>query len=326
MKNIFFALALIFSFICFLPDGPIYAGKMRLKIAMILWRGETSAERGFKTRLKELGYFAEYTIMNARQDPKELGRILRNKLEPTLRKFDYIYTFGTTVSKRTKFILHNRVPQLFNIVTDPVKSGLVKTMRKTGGNINGATHIIPVSVQIRSALKVFPFRKLCLIFNPREENSMIQRKRLHEVAKEYHFEVVDLRSPPTLDLLQKNLKKLIDGSVQADAVFLPSDSFLLSKSKIIGRQLRAAKIKSIGTIKKFIDGGALLGFVPDYHMMGKTVANIVDRHQKGEKIQTLPIQMPYRIQEPALVINRTTSEVLNFRVPAKYMKRAIFVD
>ncbi len=56
MKNIFFALALIFSFICFSSDGPVYAQKMRLKIAMIQWRGETEACRGFKDAMKELGY------------------------------------------------------------------------------------------------------------------------------------------------------------------------------------------------------------------------------------------------------------------------------
>ena len=48
---------------------------------MILWRGETQAESGFKDGLNELGYSAEYIIMNADQDIKKLGSLL-NELKP----------------------------------------------------------------------------------------------------------------------------------------------------------------------------------------------------------------------------------------------------
>lgn len=315
MKKIFIcsiSLALVISLT--LSNSAFAAGKT-LKIAMLLWRGETKAEQGFKDGLKELGYSVEYTMMNAGQDRKELRRILNNEIAPKLNDLDYIYTFGTTVSRMTKIFIHNKVPQLFNIVASPVKSGIVQSMGKRGGNISGTTHIVPVSAQIEAAFKVVQFKRLGLLFNPREKNSMIQRERLYHAAKEFYFEVIDLRSPPELDILKKNLQKLIDKSIVVDAVYLPSDSFLISRAKLIGSQLRVAKVKSIGSVKAFIDNGALIGVVPDYYEMGRAVATIVDRHQKGERLQDIHVHQGYRTKEPILMINETTSDILDFNIP-----------
>jgi ABC-type uncharacterized transport system substrate-binding protein len=326
MRKIFIcsiSLALIISLT--FTYSPFAAGKP-LRIALLLWRGETKAEKGFKDGLKDLGYPVEYTTLSAGQDREELRRILNNEIAPKLNDLDYIYTFGTTVSKMTKISIHDRVPQLFNIVTGPVESGIVRSMQKTGGNISGVTHRIPVSVQIAAAFGIIQFKRLGLLFNPREKNSMIQREKLHHIAKEFYFEVVDLRSPPALDTLKKNLQKLIDKSIVVDVVYLPSDSFLISKAKLIGAQLRVAKVKSIGCLKAFIDNGALMGVVPDYYEMGRVAATIVDRHQKGETLQDIPVQQGYRIKEPTLMINKTTSEILNFSIPEALREKAIIVD
>jgi ABC-type uncharacterized transport system substrate-binding protein len=314
------SIAFIISLI--LSNSASAAGKP-LRIALLLWRGETAAERGFKDGLKDLGYTVEYNIMSAGQDREGLRRTLNNEIAPKLNDLDYIYTFGTTVSKMTKIFIHNRVPQLFNIVFAPVEADIVRSMEKTGGNISGATNVVPVSVRIAAALKIMQFKRLGLLFNPREKNTMIQRQEVYDVSKKFHFEVVDLRSPPALDMLQQNLKKLIDKTVVVDAVYLPNDSFLISKAKLIGAQLRVARVKGIGSIRDFIDNGVLMGHVVDYYKLGRAVATIVDRHQKGENLAEIPV---YKVLEPTLMINKTTSEILNFRIPEALKKKAIIVD
>ena len=293
-----------------------------LKIVMILWRGETQAESGFKDGLKELGYLVDYIIMNAGQDIKKLGNLL-NQLKPKFDEFDYIYTFGTTVSRRTRVIVNDRVPQIFNVVTDPVGAGIVQSMESSGGNINGMSNKIPIAVQIQSALEVIKFGKLGIFFNPREKNSMITRKELYNIAKDFDFEVIDLRSPPVQKMLQENLQKLIDKLILVDAVYLPPDSFLVSNAELIGSQLRVAKVKSIGAIKGFIENGALMGVVFDYYQLGRTVAGIVDRHQKGEKLQNMPIA---KVEKPYLVINKTTSDILNINIPEAVVQKAAIVE
>ncbi len=322
MKNIVFRLLFLILVTLLVFSNSLLAGEKSLKIAMILWRGETRAESGFKDGLKELGYSAEYIIINAGQDIKKLGLLL-SKIKPKFDEFDYIYTFGTTVSRRTRVIVNDRVPQIFNVVTDPVGAGIVQGMESSGGNISGMSDAIPISVQIKSALEVIKFNKLGIFFNPREKNSMIIRKELYNIAKDFDFEVIDLRSPPVQKMLQENLQKVIDKSILVDAVYLPSDSFLVSNAELIGSKLRAAKVKSIGAIKSFIENGALMGVVFDNYQLGRTVAKIVDRHQKGEKLQNIPIA---KVEKPYLVINKTTSNILNIKIPEAVFKKATIVE
>ena len=322
MKNTVFRLLFLCLVVLLVSSSSLLASEKSLKVAMILWRGETRAESGFKDGLKGLGYSAEYTIKNAGQDIKKLG-VLLSELKHKFDEFDYIYTFGTTVSRRTRVIVNDRVPQIFNVVTDPVRAGIVQSMESSGGNISGMSNAIPISVQIKSALEVIKFNKLGIFFNPREKNSMITRKKLYNVAKDLDFEVIDLRSPPVQKMLQENLQKLIDEPILVDAVYLPSDSFLVSNAKLIGSQLRTAKVKSIGAIKSFIDNGVLMGVVIDYYQLGRAVAKIVDRHQKGEKLQNIPIE---KVEEPYLVINKTTSDILNIKIPEAVLKKAAIVE
>lgn len=316
----------ILLFVMFMAvSAPTYqafgAAENNIKIAMILWRGETEAEKGFKDRLKELGYSVQYTVLNAEQQKSQVGSILRKRLKP--EDFDYIYTFGTTVSKQTKSYLKGRSSQIFNIVTDPVKAGLVNNLKASGDNICGVKLGIPLTFQIESALKIIDFKTLGFIFNSREKNSDIILKELIELSKRLNFEVIKLRSPPARERLEWNLQRLIDKKVKVDAVFLPSDSYVVSRAKFIAAQLKVAKIKSIGSIKKLIKEGALLGSVADYRDLGQQAAMIVDRHQKGDSLKKIPIQLP---QNPKMVINVTTSAALDFALPEDVLKNAIVLE
>jgi hypothetical protein len=125
-----------------------------LKIALVLWRGETEAEQGFRDNLKELGYEAQYTVMNAGQDRSELGRLLREDLKPRLAGFDYVYVFGTTATVAAKSIVQDKVPIIFNVVADPVGAGIVKSMDASGGNLAGVTNEIPLALQLQTALSL----------------------------------------------------------------------------------------------------------------------------------------------------------------------------
>jgi putative tryptophan/tyrosine transport system substrate-binding protein len=178
-------------------------------------------------------------------------------------------------------------------------------------------------LQIETALKIIQFKRLGILFNPREKNSMVERQKLHDIAEKFHFEVVDLRSPPAQDMLEQNLQALVDKSVVVDAVYLPLDSYMQSNAKLIVSKLRNAKVKSIGTTKDYTENGALVGVVPDYYQLGKAVSSIVDRHQKGEKLHSIPIEIT---KEPTLMINKTTADLLQITIHEDVLKRAVLVE
>ena len=300
--------------------NPHFVAANDLKIAIILWRGETDAEKGFKEKLKELGYSVQYTTLNANQKKSQVGNILRKQLKPD--DFDYVYTFGTTVSKLTKNFLKGRAPQIFNIVTDPVKAGLVNSLESSGSNICGVKLGIPLDLQIKNALEIIHFKKLGFLFNSREKNSNILLRELIQLSRQFDFKVIKLRSPPARKRLEWNLQRLIDKKVDVDAVYLPSDSYVVSRAKYVANQLKVANIKSIGAIKKFIKEGILLGSVADYRSLGKQAAMIIDRNQKGKKLENIPIPVP---KNPKLVINSATSAALGFTISEDVLKNAVLL-
>ena len=300
-----------------------WASAKSLRIAMVLWRGETEAEKGFRDGVKEQGYTAEYVVMNAGQDRAELGRLLREDVKPKLETFDYVYAYGTTVALATKTIVQDKVPVVFNIVADPLGAGLVKSLDASGGNIAGVTNGVPLTLQLETALKIGPIRRLGILFNLREKNSMLVRDKIAEVARLLNVEVVDLRSPPAQDMLQDNLRKLRDRTIAVDAVYLAPDSFIVSNAKLVGAELRAAKVRSIAAIETFVEEGALMGVVADYYELGRAAATIVQRHQGGRRLQDMPVLAD---QNPVLKINGPTTRALGVKIPEAMLKRAVIVE
>ncbi len=307
---------------CLALSSCVFAGPQNLKVAMVLWRGETKAEFGLKDKLKELGYSVHYTIYNAEQNRSNLAHMLRMGLEPKHKQFDYIYSFGTTASQMTRRVVLDRIPHIFNIVTAPKEAGIVENMDSTGGNVSGISHSSSLELQIKSALQIKKFTKIGYFFNPREENSKITLEQLDSIGKNYKFEVVIFRCAPNSEMLLNYLQKLVETPSTVDAVYLPLDSYIISKASVLGEKLKIAKIMSIGAQKDYIDNGALLGLIPDYYQLGTVAAGIIDRHRKGEKLENIPV---HTVRKPTLFINETTRKALGISISIELLKKATII-
>ena len=301
---------------------PVSAADQELHIAMLLWRGETEAEVGFKAGLQELGYEVSFEIHDAAQDLSNLGAMLRI-INSNLIAYDYIYTFGTTVSRRARVVIGGKLPQIFNIVTDPVGAGIVDSLEAPGLTIGGGSDRIGITRQLDEVGRLVSFRKLGFFFNPREKNSMITRDELHRYGRERGFEVIDFPSPPVDQVLQRNLQKLSDSPDLVDAVYFAPDSYLTSQAQLIGSRLRQVKIISITQIRSLIEHGVLIGVTGDYTELGRAVASIVDRHQKGMALEQIPVAHFSRLK---LLMNRTSADLLGLNLDESLPPNAELVD
>ncbi|MEH6626001.1 MAG: ABC transporter substrate-binding protein [Motiliproteus sp.] len=297
------------------------AGPIALDVTMVLWRGETEAERGFRDGLKARGYQVNYHLLNANQQRKDLANLLRSDLD-NLRKSDYIYSFGTTATKMVKQIISNHTPHLFNIVLDPVGSGIVDSLQHSGGNLSGVSHQLPLQSQLQAALKMGAIKRLGFFFNPRERNSELTRIKLIEVAKQFDIAVIELRCPPESNRLDHYLQQLSSHAIAVDAVYLPMDSYLISQAAKIGQALQQTRLISIGAQRTYIDNGVLIGFVPDYYDLGRVAASLLDRHYKGESLQQMGI---YEAKTSRLLINERTLDHLKSSLPAVDFANAVIV-
>ncbi len=297
-------------------------GLKKLSVAMILWRGETDSEVGFRDTLRHLDYFVDYSVFDAAQDKAGVSAIINRDILPNLEKFDYIYTFGTTVSVALKQQLNNRTPQVFNIVVDPVGAGLVDSMDSSNGNISGVSNRVPLAVQLENVRKVIPFQSIGFLYNPLENNSVLIRDKMRKLAGEMGFQLKELQASPQDNQLKKALQELVALEKKPDLVYLPADSFLISQAETIAELLNHNKINSVGAARAYIDKGILIGTVTDYTLLGYMAASVIDRNQRGEPLNTIPVQSQVK---PRIVVNTSTAKYLGVNIPEKIMQQAIAI-
>ena len=280
-----------------------------LKLLMVLWRGETDAERGFLDQLQQQVPL-EVTRINAQQDRSQLARELWS-LAPNFDQFDLLYSFGTTASVMTKSVNRERAPQLYSMVHNPAAAGL-EPATPTSPPLTGSTDAIPARQQLNVARQLFDIKRIGLLFNSREQNSRIQLEELELLCQEMGIKLVILRVAPNSQSLENHLARLRASSVDIDTLYLPNDSYIISQSKQIMAAVQHPPYRAIGTHETFVRDGALLAVAPDFEAMGRNLARLLLELQADGFRSHLP---PITVEQQRIIYNDTTRQRLKVQIP-----------
>lgn len=292
--------------------------KNDVHIAMVLWRGVTEAEQGFQAQLKESGEFGcHFEIFDANQDKKKLKTIIQ-ALDPS--KYDLIYAFGTTVTKMLKQRVSDR-PIVFNIVSRPIKAKVIDSWENSGSNVTGASNAVPMHSAFSTVSRVLKIRRLGFLYNPKEDNSKIQRDEIEGLQGKFGYRMVDVPIE-TLDDLPGAIGKLLDGNV--DAVLLPSDSFVKASADHIIPLLNENRIPSIVSIPAMVrDNQAFLGLGPDYYKLGKLAGEKAIAILRGNEPNQVPSSTLKRLH---MTVNLSTARKIGVNVPVQVLRLATVVQ
>ena len=87
---------------------------------------------------------------------------------------------------------NNDIPHVFTVVADPVGSGVVESLEKTGrANVTGTFNRVPEAVNIKTIRSYNPaFKRLGLLYNANEANSMLKRDEIAALTTEMGFDLV----------------------------------------------------------------------------------------------------------------------------------------
>ncbi|MDR2200963.1 MAG: ABC transporter substrate-binding protein [Puniceicoccales bacterium] len=276
-----------------------------IKILMLLWRGETDAERGFLAELEALNYHATTTIVNVEGSLKQLKKILYTELNP--KNYDYIYTFGTLTSL-VAAEWANDSPLIFNAVSHPVATGLITHNEgHNGGNLSGVGTSAPMELQLENMKHILgDLKHLTVLVNPKEQNCLQSFEALELAAKEKSItlERVDISDE---DAIATQLTKLGEGKPNG-AIYVTSSSFFSENARAIFDHGRSQKIAMVAEQMDMIPYGALMGTGPSYESSGKMAAKILDMNYDANIIlSAIPIQWP----EFFCFINKNTAKILS---------------
>jgi len=291
-------------------SSPVFAAQYT--IAMITWRGETIAEKGFMDELSESPYDIALTQYNADQDTHQLQKII-TQIQNT--RVDIIYVFGTTATKAVLLRIKD-TPVVFNIVTRPVGSGIIASWESSKNNATGASNKVSTVNQLKTLKKVIDYKRLGIIYNPKEQNSIIQRNNVKRLENELNFSLKEYRIEKEEDIpiILSRLKE------QLDAVFLPSDSMIKFLGKKIMQKVNGDKIPSLSSVGSMVsDDDVLLGFVPKYYELGRLAAKKAILILNGRHPSDIPSSM---LDYYHISVNMKTARTINIQIPMSLLVMA----
>jgi len=254
----------------------------RYRVMMIVWRGETDAELGFRDYFHERGMDVEFIVRDADSDVNRVAEFAREARET---RPDLIYTWGTPATlavvgeyDRVDPARHiTDIPVVFNVVASPEQAKIVPTRAGSGRNVTGAVHIVPLSAQIAAMRAYRPFKRLAVIYNPAEPNSVINVRELESVAGREKWELeaeavpLDDAGRPMRQALPELIARVAVGRPQF--LYIGPDSFLGVHRMEVTRLALEHKIAVYSATESILVGtDALFGLVSRFHNLGRLVA------------------------------------------------------
>jgi putative ABC transport system substrate-binding protein len=204
------------------------------------------------------------------------------------------------------------IPIVMGYFTDPVGTGLVKSLAHPGGNITGlagsSEETAPKQLQLLRSI-VPNLSRIGLLQNPGNPNSPPIRRTTEDAAREGAMTVlpVDASSP---EQIEAAFSTLVHGGVQALKV-TPDALFMIERWRIAERAL-ANRLPSIFPQREYADAGGLMSYGESLRDFLRRTAGFVDKILKGARPGDLPIEQPTRF---SLVINRKTADILGLSIP-----------
>jgi putative ABC transport system substrate-binding protein len=312
------------------------AAAAEASVFLVTWRGCEDACKGFKDYLGELGRDITITERDAGQDKAVLPGILA---EAQAAKPDLIVSWGTSVTRGLAGTMsqlddpayNHDIPQVFMIVADPVGSGIVASLESTGRpNLTGTYNRIPETVTIEAIRKILPdFRRLGLLYNEDETNSVRKKEELENLATSAGFELVALPiargddGAPLAEDIAPRMRALKKAG--AEFVYVGSSSFLRANSALFGAAIRDNKLPALSPYEKMVlEGSALLSVAARYYDVGRLAgqqakAILFDGMQPGD----LPV---LRMTQFAFTLNLSVARNIGVFPPISLLQIAETVE
>lgn len=274
------------------------------------------ARKGFIEALKSKGYEEGKNIkidyQNAQGDIATTQSIAKNFVS---QNKDLILAIATP-SAQSALNATKEIPIVITAVTDPVKSGLAKSMQSSGNNVTGTSDAVPISNQFELLKKLVPnAKKVGILYNTSESNSESQINEAKSVAPNFNIEIVPVGITNINEATQA-LNTLLE---KVDVLYTPTDNLVASSMPIIVEKCLKKNVPIIGAEKSHVSAGAIATVGIDYFKLGFQTGLIAVEVLEGKKPSDIPLST---LSEMQLVINTDSIKKLNIKVPDDILSKA----
>jgi ABC-type uncharacterized transport system substrate-binding protein len=225
-------------------------------------------------------------------------------------KVDVIFAVNTQAAQAAKNA-SDTIPIVIARVANPVRSGLVASLGRPGGNITGLSAVSEeLSAKRLQLLKeALPkASRLAIIWNAGNPGLAITLGEMESAGPKFgfHLQTLPIRSVGDLPAAETAI------TGRADALFLLDDVLVTSYKDQVLHWATKTRTPVISQYREVAEDGALMAYGPNIREMYRRAAYFVDKILKGAKPGDLPVEQPTKFE---LIINLKTAKALGLTIP-----------
>ena len=213
-----------------------------------------------------------------------------------------------------------QIPIVSPTLTDPVRSGLIASFNRPGGNVTGISTIVErlPQKQLELAVEALPAKtRFGVLVNLSAGEPAIEQQRQIEAASvtlRVSTIPVAVRAPDDLDGAFRRLTEL-----RAEAVIVLQDGMLVTQRRRIVALASITQLPDIHSVRDAVVAGGFLCYGINLREHFLRAAALVVRILNGDLPENLPVEFATKLD---LVLNLKTAKALGLEVPPTLLARA----
>ena len=226
---------------------------------------------------------------------------------------------ATTVSTVAAKAATSTIPVIFAIGADPVKSGLVTSLSRPGGNLTGISFFTNQMEAKRLGLlhEIVPkVGLIAVLLNPNNPFFDNQFKDVDEASRALNLMVQIERASNQRDIASA-FKKFEE--LKVGALLVGADPYFNSQRALVIDPAIQLRLPAIYEWREFVEDGGLMSYGTSLTEAFRQAGNFVARILKGATPADLPVLQASKFE---FVINFKTAKAIGLEVPLQLQQRA----
>jgi putative tryptophan/tyrosine transport system substrate-binding protein len=291
----------------------------RRRIGVLAQSLQPGLLEAFEAGLSDLGYFEGQNITievsNAAGHNDQLAAMAGELLA---RKVEVIVAINTPAALAAKRAT-SEIPIVIMRVADPIKSGLIASIARPGGNVTGMYFMLDElgAKGLELLHEIVPtISRIGILYQADNPGLLSVVNAAEARGGRLGFQFLHLPVTGSDDLPSAFERA---ASARIEALFVIDDGTMTKRRRAVVALATARSLPIVSIYKDFAKAGGLIAYGPDLDVFYRHAAYYVDRILKGALPTDLPVEQPSKFD---LMINLKAAKALGLTVPPSLLARA----
>jgi putative tryptophan/tyrosine transport system substrate-binding protein len=270
--------------------------------------------------LNEGGYVeGRNLVIESRSAEGRYERLSSLAAELVERRVNLIVAIGGTATAVAAKSATNTVPIVFSNGGDPIKTGLVASLNRPGGNVTGVSFFVTTlgAKRIELLHEMAPGAVIVgYLGNPGNPNAEAETRDLQDAAQKLRVRI-QVRNAASESEIDDAISLFKQNAV--NAVVVGSDAFFLSRRAQLAALSLRHTLPMMCDVREHAAAGSLMSYGTDRNDAYRQAGVYAGKVLKGEKPADLPVMQSTKFE---FAINLTTAKRLGLAVPPTLLARA----